>query len=124
MFNTTQKQILKGVDVTEVGVLSKRFSVSKEEMANILGVSSRTLQKKTAGKTHSLDKNLSERCINLDNLFNLAVDYFGSEKSAALWFRKENMGLGSVTPFSLCETFHGMHSVENTIIKLKYGMTA
>ena len=124
MFNTTQKQILQGVDIAEVGVLTKRFSVSKEEMANILGVSQRTLQKKSAGKTHILDKNLSERCINLDNLFNLAVNYFGSEKSASLWFHNENIGLGSVTPFSLCETFHGMQSVESTIIKLKYGMTA
>lgn len=124
MLNTTQKQILKGVDVTEVGVLAKRFSVSKEDIANILGVSPRTLQKKIAEKTHSLDKNLSERCINLNNLFDLAVDYFGSEKSAVLWFHNENIGLGSVTPFSLCETFYGMQRVENTIAKLKYGMTA
>ncbi|WP_412971328.1 antitoxin Xre/MbcA/ParS toxin-binding domain-containing protein [Glaciecola sp. MF2-115] len=124
MFNTTQKQILRGVNVAKVDVLAKRFSVSIEEMANILGVSPRVLQKKSAGKTHILDKNLSERCINLDNLFNLAVNYFGSENSASLWFRNENIGLGSVTPFSLCETFFGMQCVENTIIKLTYGMTA
>jgi len=124
MANTTQKQILQGIDVSEVGVLAKRFSVSKEDMAKILGVSPRTLQKKSIDKSHSLDKNLSERCINLDDLFNVAVDYFGSEKSAVSWFHTENRGMSMVTPFSLCETFHGMNRVENTILKLKYGMTA
>lgn len=124
MLNTTQKQILDGVNVTEVGVLAKRFSVSKEEIANVLGISIRTLQKKSAEKTHKLDTNLSERCINLNNLFNLTVDYFGSEKSAASWFHTENRGLGLVTPFALCETFHGMHRVENTVVKLKHGITA
>ncbi|MFQ3250595.1 MAG: putative toxin-antitoxin system antitoxin component (TIGR02293 family) [Glaciecola sp.] len=124
MLKTTQKQILEGVNVTEVGVIAKRFSVSKKEIAEVLGVSPRTLNKKGADKTHKLDKNLSERCINLKYLFNLSVDYFGSEKSAISWFHTENRGLGMETPFALCETFNGMHRVENTIVKLNYGMTA
>lgn len=123
-FNTTQKQILKGVSAADVGVLAKRFSVSNKEIAHVLGISPRTLNKKNIEKTDKLDKNISERCINLNNLFNLTVDYFGSEKCAVSWFHTENIGLGLVTPFSLCETFHGMHRVENTIIKLKSGMTA
>jgi hypothetical protein len=69
VLKTTQKQILEGVNVTEVGVIAKRFSVSKKEIAEVLGVSPRTLNKKGADKTHKLDKNLSERCINLKYLF-------------------------------------------------------
>ena len=124
MLNTTQKQILEGVSVIDVVVLATRFSVSNKEIANVLGISHRVLQKKSIEKTQKLDKNISERCINLNNLFTLTVDYFGSENSAVSWFHSENIGLGLVTPFSLCETFHGMNRVESTIIKLKYGMTA
>ena len=124
MFNTTHKQIHEGVSAADVGVLAKRFSVSNKEIAKILGISPRALNKKNLEKTDKLDKNISERCINLNNLFNLTVDYFGSEKSAISWFHTNNIGLGFVTPFSLCETFHGMSMVENTIVKLKHGMTA
>lgn len=124
MLNTTQKQILDGVSVSNVSVLAKRFSVSMKELSYILGISERTLQKRKSEVGYKLDKNLSERCINLNNLFSFAVDYFGNEKSAAIWFQTENTGLGSVTPFSLCETFYGMSRVENTLVKLKHGMTA
>jgi len=120
----TQNDILQGVDVSEVGGLAKRFSVNKEEMASILGVSPRTLQKKSAGHDQSLDKNLSERCLNLNNLMNIAIDYFGSKEGAVDWFHTENRSLGSVTPFSLCDTFLGMQRVEEVIVKLMYGMTA
>jgi putative toxin-antitoxin system antitoxin component (TIGR02293 family) len=121
--NITQKQILQGVTVTDNYTLAVRYSVSRKEIAQVLGCSIRTLQKKNANCALKLDRNISERCISLDNLFSTAVDYFGSEHSAKYWFRSKNRGLGNVTPFYLCDTFNGMYMVENSIIKLTYGMT-
>jgi hypothetical protein len=50
--------------------------------------------------------------------------YFGNNISAQLWFQEQNSELGSVTPFSLCDSFLGMSRVNNSIMKLKCGMTA
>lgn len=120
----TQRKILKGVNVKEALALSKKLRINKQEFANTLGVSSKALQKKSADAKQSLDKNISERCLNISILVDFVADFFGNEDAAITWLHTENRGLGYVTPFSLCDTFYGMQRVENAIIKLKHGMTA
>ena len=120
----TQKTILAGVEAKEALALCKKLRITKQELTNILGVSVKTLQKKSACENQLLNKNLSERCLNLKALIDLALNYFVKEDAAVAWFHSENRGLGSVTPLSICDTFHGMERVKSTIIKLEYGMTA
>jgi uncharacterized protein (DUF2384 family) len=69
----------------------------------------------------------SEANINADamhNIFNVALDYFGSKESTQEWFVTRNRGMGGVTPLSLLNYEHGFERVENTVLILAHGMTA
>lgn len=72
----------------------------------------------------SLNKNSTERALLVTHAFLKAVDYFESEEKAREWFHHKNMSLGDKTPFEICDTIMGIRRVENTIVKLEYGMTA
>lgn len=121
----TQDSISEVVAVADVADVAEQFGVSQKAIADILGLSIRTLQNRQRSKDNrKLDKNVSERLLRLRELFSVADNYFYSKEAAIRWFKTPNTGLGCKPPLLLCDTFFGMDMVENSIQKLMHGMTA
>ncbi|WP_339890491.1 MbcA/ParS/Xre antitoxin family protein [uncultured Alteromonas sp.] len=53
-----------------------------------------------------------------------ALGYFGTPEGTRLWFNAKNRGLGNITPLALMDSESGIIRVQDSITKLKYGMTA
>lgn len=120
----TQAKIDQGVGIQHILEVANLYNVRQQDIADILGVSVRSIQKRRGSGRETLDKNLTERILTLRELMEIAVTYFGCEKSAQEWFQQNNRGLGDVNPFALCDSFLGMARVRNSIMKFTYGMTA
>lgn len=137
--------VSEGLPITAVSNMMMLFGGTKKQVAGILHLSvrridqiSRVKARKVSGKIvyetitqktsddspKGLNKNSTERAFMVTHAFLQAVEYFGSEDKAREWFHRKNMSLGDRAPIELCETLLGIRRIENTIGKLKYGMTA
>lgn len=57
-----------------------------------------------------------------DDLFQLALEYFGSHEATTEWFFTKHVAMGLATPASICMTPKGAQRVQDEINKLKSGM--
>lgn len=123
------EMIQSGLPVDAVSVMSKLFATDKKNVAEIVGLSLRRINQieranKITATTKALTKEATERALLTTSVFQKAVAYFGDHERAQHWFNTKNMGLGNRTPLSVCTSYTGIRLVENTLIKLEYGMTA
>jgi uncharacterized protein (DUF2384 family) len=85
--------------------VSKFFGIDKNDLKHIYNIGSKEEEE-------------------IRDLYNEALDYFGTRKSAYSWLRTENRGLGSVTPLALLKGDNGIVRIRTSINKLRHGMTA
>lgn len=106
--------------------MSQLLGVNKSGVATLLGVTTGTLQqrKNTDQAAVRLSEQLTDRAFQIARLMNDVIEYFGSRQSAIKWMNTPNIGLGDVTPLSLCTKITHMEMVRNTVNHLKYGITA
>ena len=99
--------------------IASELDVSLAALASILGISKYSVYRKNA----QLSPDLSAHLVALNEVLNLANDYFGSHSSSLSWMNTFNRGLTS-KPIDLCNSMYGISRIENSILKLMHGMTA
>jgi putative toxin-antitoxin system antitoxin component (TIGR02293 family) len=94
----------------------------EEDVANVLGVSTRTLrrQKDTPGKVMPAD--LGSKTWLFAEILAKAEDVMGSKDDAERWMVEEAMGLDGARPIDLLRTLQGANLVSQFLERLKYGV--
>lgn len=109
-----------GISKKSVLQLSEAAGLSLKELADILPVSLRTLQRYRDDDL--LDQAVSEHAILIAELFSDAVDVFGSPESVQNWLHSSLIGLGGIKPVSLLDTGFGIRMVRDELGRLEHGV--
>lgn len=109
------------------GVLDDLLRAGLElgEIARVVGVSERTLQRKRErGAAGSLDVAESDRTIRLARILGDADRYIGDRRRALRWLRTPNWALGDRVPLDLLATEPGVEMVRQSLVTIAYGGVA
>lgn len=110
----------KGISKKSLLALAKKISLTIEEVASVLHISERTLQRytpQTLVKTEYAD-----RAIELALLYERGIEVLGSERAFNSWIKSPNYALGGEIPFSLLDTRIGFTMVLNILGRIEYGV--
>jgi putative toxin-antitoxin system antitoxin component (TIGR02293 family) len=112
--------IKEGLPTPLVRELSARMKVSMEEIAELLRLTPRTLQRRLEEPVLGLAE--SERLWELAHLFIRAVEVLESEAAAAQWFKSPIQALGWNKPITLAQTAVGLRELENILGRIEHGV--
>ena len=107
------------------GALSDLIEVTGATQADVskwLDITEPTLRKHIQN-TKELNIGLSERIIQLFELFDKGLDTFGSLTEFKSWLKHYNIGIDA-TPFDILDTITGIGIVMSELIRIDYGATA
>lgn len=110
----------KGISKKSLLALAKQISLTIEEVASVLHISERTLQRytpQTLVKTEYAD-----RAIELALLYERGIEVLGSERAFSNWIKSPNYALGGEIPFNLLDTRIGFTMVLNILGRIEYGV--
>ena len=112
----------KGLDMTYLLGLVSRLSLSLKDIAEILHVSLRTLQRYK--KEDRLDKDASSKLLYLSRLESIGLQVFGSHEAFNTWMRTPTHSLNGQTPLSYLDTPFGFALVEQALGRIAHGIFA
>lgn len=115
--------IREGLPLNALEYFMARSGLSKIELANILQVSARTLQRYKPGDT--LTPNITEKLLALNSLYQLGTRALGGNaQEFTQWLKQPCRALGNRLPLSLLDTYTGTQEVERTLGRLEWGVYA
>lgn len=115
------QQIEEGLPYGKVQRLQEALSLPKEELAQAMAISPRTLARRKDKGTLTAEE--SDRLVQLGFLFDRAVHLFeGDAEAARDWFRADNRALGGRSPLDVAHTFVGAQEVLNLAGRLEHGV--
>lgn len=110
----------KGISKKSLLALAKKISLTIEEVASVLHISERTLQRytpQTLVKTEYAD-----RAIELALLYERGIEVLGSERAFNSWIKSPNFALGGEIPFNLLDTRIGFTMVLDILGRIEHGI--
>jgi putative toxin-antitoxin system antitoxin component (TIGR02293 family) len=110
----------KGIQLKAVKNLGEMLNLSMKELAALLPVTERTLQRRKSGTR--LSRSVSEQVILLAELTEKGVEVFGAIDSFRQWLREPNTALGGQHPLGLLDTAIGIQLITDQLGKLQYGV--
>ena len=117
-------RVEKGFHRRAVDRVKAALGVSDAEMAQVLGISQKTISRLRKKTTARLGAAASDRLYRVAALFALAVQVLGDEEAARTWLHAEQMALGGRRPLDLARTEVGAREVERLLGRLEYGVLA
>lgn len=111
-----------GIPKNEVLKMAKHLSFSGKELAIIINLSERTLQRYPDDK--KLEKIASEKAIQLAKLYERGNEVWGDLGRFKGWMRHPNPFLGSKTPLEILDTSFGFEMVLDEIGRIEHGILA
>ena len=111
-----------GIPKNEVLKMAKHLSFSGKELAIIINLSERTLQRYPNDK--KLEKIASEKAIQLAKLYERGNEVWGDLDRFKGWMRHPNPFLGSKTPLEILDTNFGFEMVLDEIGRIEHGILA
>jgi putative toxin-antitoxin system antitoxin component (TIGR02293 family) len=111
----------KGIKKQALLNLADTLNISLKELATLLPVTLRTLQRREANGL--LSPAVSEQIILLAELAEKGNEVFGSIASFNKWLREKNTALGS-RPLHLLDTTIGIQLVSDELGRLEWGVFA
>ena len=102
--------------------LALNISFSTKEMAEVLNVSERTIQRYRDDQR--LDKDASAKLIRLAKLYELGEETFGSLIRFKGWMQSNIPALGGKRPMDLLDTPLGYELIEQELIYIEHGLFA
>jgi len=114
--------IERGLPATLLNALQERLDLKPEEMASLLGISSRTLERRR--EKGALTSAESERLYRLVRLFRKAVNVFENEEEARRWLKRPQMRLGEQVPLEIARLEPGAREAERLLGRIEHGIPA
>ena len=113
--------IRAGMPVQSAEALKECIAVPDSLLAELLGVSEKTLSRARAGKGR-LDPVTSDRLYRVARIVALAIEVLESEASALHWLKRPQIGLGGKVPLALLATDPGRDQVEKLLLRIEHGV--
>lgn len=110
----------KGISKKALNALAKQISLTIEEVAKVLHISERTLQRYTPNTLVKTE--YADRAIELARLYERGNEVLGSNKAFNVWIKSPNFALNGEIPFNLLDTRIGFEMVLNVLGRLEYGV--
>lgn len=110
----------KGISKKALTALAKQISLTLEEIAGVLHISERTLQRYTP--TTLVKTEYADRAIELARLYERGIEVLGSAKAFNTWVKAPNLALNGEIPFNLLDTRIGFEMVLNILGRIEYGV--
>lgn len=116
-------QVREGLPISELNTLANVLRISRDQLAAILGVTTRTLQRK-AEADDRLGPVPSDRLARVERILLLATEVLGSGEKASRWMTAASRPLEGQQPLQLLDTDIGTQRVEQELYQIKYGIPA
>ena len=110
----------KGISKKSLLALAKQISFTIEEIAAVLHISERTLQRYTPSTLVKTE--YADRAIELARLYERGAEVLGSAQSFNVWMRTPNRALNNEMPLSLLDTSIGFDLITQVLGRLEYGV--
>ena len=110
----------KGIAKKSLLALAKQISLTIEEVASVLHISERTLQRYTP--TTLVKTEYADRAIELALLYQRGIEVLGSEKAFSNWIKSPNFALGGEVPFNLLDTRIGFTMALDILGRIEHGV--
>jgi putative toxin-antitoxin system antitoxin component (TIGR02293 family) len=117
--NDLHNAIREGFPQTVVEEVMQAAGISRKELATILDLSPRSLQRRR--REERLARFESDRLYRLARIVALAKQYIGDIERAKRWLKRPNRALGGKIPLELMDTELGARAVENVLGRIAYG---
>src|SRR5579883_59668 len=114
------EQVRRGLPVRALDHLARLLQVERAELARVLGVSLRTLQRKSGG-SERLDAAVSDRLARVRRILDLATDVFGEQTKGAHWLTSKSRALGGEVPLRMLDTDMGTQRVQQELHQIEFG---
>jgi len=115
------KDIQTGYKLSCALAVAKRIGISDQQLADVLGISIRTLQR-IPDQGSMLSPHMSDRLYRLAHVIALAEYVWENEDSAHRWLHEPQRGLGGAVPLELLASQAGFNEVENLLGCIEYGL--
>lgn len=107
-----------------IHLVSHLKSLPEEDVANALGISTRTLRRHKETPTNTMPADLASKTWLFAETLAKASEVFGGKEAAERWLVKPAMGLDSQRPIELLQTLQGAELVNDFLGRLEYGVYA
>lgn len=111
----------KGISPTFLVHLMERFSLEKSLMADLVGVSMRTLFK-WIKSDKSLTQSYSVKVLEMADLFLYGESIFKSREDFLSWIKSPNTALGGMAPAKLMSMPEGLSKVRDLLGRIEHGV--
>ena len=96
--------------------------IDQTELYDVLGISQKTMQRRSASATKTLDPNASDRALRLVSVTSQAIDVLGSQEAAERWLASPAIGLDRREPLHLLQSSEGTEMVKALLTRMDYGV--
>jgi putative toxin-antitoxin system antitoxin component (TIGR02293 family) len=100
--------------------LANRINFSEKELANVLDLSERTLQRYT--DETKLSKVASEKTIELAELYKHGEDVFESIEKFNIWMKTPHALFQKQCPIDILDTHRGFQMIHNELGRIEHGV--
>jgi putative toxin-antitoxin system antitoxin component (TIGR02293 family) len=117
--------VTKGVSVAAAKQVMGAFQIINEaQLYDVLGISSKTMQRRSASAAKTLDSNASGRALRLVSVTSQAIDVLGSQEAAERWLASPAVGLDRRKPIDLLRSTEGTEMIKTLLTRMDYGVYA
>ena len=110
----------KGVSKKAIVNLAKEISLTIQEVAGIMHISERTLQRYTPATL--IKTEYTEKAIELAQLYERGTEVFGTIDNFNDWMKTPNYTLNGEVPLNLLDTSIGFDLITQTLGRIEYGI--
>ena len=116
----TPDQVRRGLPVRALDELARLLQVDRATLAQVLGVSLRTLQRK-AGENERLAPAASDRLARVRRILDLATEVLGEQSKGVRWLTAKSRALGGDVPLQMLDTDIGTQRVQQELHQIEFG---
>jgi putative toxin-antitoxin system antitoxin component (TIGR02293 family) len=117
----TADQVREGLPMSALIELARELNVERGALAQILGTSLRTLQRRTEERER-LGAAASDRLARVARILNLASQIFGEAGKASTWLTSKSRALNGEIPLYMLDTDIGTERVQQELRQIEFGM--
>lgn len=111
-----------GLKGNSIETFSKHSGLSQTELAQILNLSERTLQRK--GASQPISFNTSDKLIELVRLFHKGMHVFNTKELFLAWLHHTSRAFSGEKPIKLIESSLGIELVNDELERIQHGIFA
>ncbi len=112
-----------GIPVADAKQMMGAFSIIKEsQFYGVLGISPKTMQRRSNSAHQTLDVNASDRALRLASVVHQAIDVLGSLEAAERWLDSPATALDRRKPIDLLQSTEGTHMVKTLLTRMGFGV--